>query len=85
MTLKLADELVGTIATMERTYAVMQQLAGRGFACRTESGRCLAACGSREFLDALTCLVFDPVADRLGDEHDYEVGFDRLAFVWYPT
>jgi hypothetical protein len=41
----------------------------------------VAAGGSDEFRDAPAGLVFDPVADGRGGEHDRQVGVDGLAFV----
>ena len=40
-----------------------------------------AACGADEFSDAPTGLVFDPVADGQGGEHDRQVSLDGFAFV----
>jgi hypothetical protein len=41
----------------------------------------VAACRTHEFLDALAGLVFDPMTDREGGEHDCHVCLDGFAGV----
>jgi len=41
----------------------------------------VAAGGTHEFLNVPTYLVFEPMADGQGGDHDAQVGLDRLADV----